>query len=146
MQNTGEITADNTAVFTTSPLQKIDKNKLSNTAQALASQFHQESVAVFTTGGDEQNVDAVLSFPKPTHYSDIKKMLPQLEKLELSAFSVYFQAKGKDIQHNNISKIEWLTTPDKLESLEMLFPQSHAKTDLGEASLIYPDGREERLL
>lgn len=146
MKSANKITADNTLVFTTAPNDVIKKQKAVQTATFLAKQFHQEAVALFIDNDTLSGSDIVIKFNnKHPRYDDIKKKMFLLESKGLASFSLYFQGKQGDFNHQKISAIEWLTTHEKREFLKKLFKDGSVQERHGEASLVFKDGHTEHL-
>ena len=136
------VTADNTLVFTTSPLEKRSKVQISEIAQKMANTFHQESVAVFLSNKNAEDVDTTIYFKKRAiSYADFQEKIPLLKSVGLDAYTLYLNGNSSaKLEERQIVKIEFLSSKTKEAILSRIFSGNTVVSTPGDAFLVFEDG------
>lgn len=147
MSSTQTVTADNTAVFMTSPYQVLSQQTLFDLAKAAAVALNQESVAVFAPSKEAKIGDVSMTFvgELPSVQQTIVMIGKKLPSAYSEAFSLHLKNTCGDYTQATVSSIEWLGSSIKLNTLKKAFPTNTFSSQHGEAYLVYKNGRTVRL-
>lgn len=143
-----KITADNSEIFFTSPLQKISKFKVFHVATNLANKFNQESVAVFIPNSSKSIADVKLIFTKikPSINEAIELIKVRLPGSYSKAFTLNIAKTYRGYYLAEVDSIEWLGNDFDISLIENTFPSDKLIFKRGESYLIFKDGKHQKLV
>ncbi|MHB1949772.1 MAG: hypothetical protein ACYCQI_16865 [Gammaproteobacteria bacterium] len=146
MSASGNITADNTDVFITSPYQCINEQKIFYIAKQLANEMKQESVAVFISSQHPVVGELKVIFinHKPTINEVISLLHNKLPPSYNQAFSLHLTGYA-DFDKAKVSEIEWLGSKININDIKNVFPNENITYQYGKAYLVYKNGQKEQL-
>lgn len=147
LSNNGAITADNSEVFFTSPLQNISRHNVFNIAVKMANELNQESVAVFIPSKTYSIAHIKIIFDKdsPSINKAIKLIHDKLQPSYTQAFSLNLNTNSLDYNSVTVHSIEWIGHDFNVDDIKKCFPLEKISYMTGESFLIYKDGRKEKL-
>ncbi|GJM06891.1 MAG: hypothetical protein DHS20C10_06250 [marine bacterium B5-7] len=147
MASTQTVTADNTAVFMTSPYQALSSQTLFDLAKAAAVALNQESVAVFMPSHQAKVGEIMMTFvgSSPSVDKVIALLHKKLPSFYSEAFSLHLENTCRDYAKATVSSIEWLGARPQLVALKKVFPGNEFSSQHGEAYLVYKNGRTVQL-
>lgn len=147
MADNGNITADNTDAFITSPYQCISEQKAFYIAEQFANEMKQESVAVFITSSQPTIGELKIIFT--AHQPSIKEIVSLIhDKLPPSysqAFSLHLTSGYADFENAKVTEIEWLGSKININDIKNAFPGDNVSFQYGKAYLVYKNGQKEQL-
>jgi hypothetical protein len=147
MADNGNITADNTDAFITSPYQCINERKIFSIAKQLANTLKQESVAVLIASQQPVIGELKVSFTasNPTVIDVITLIHAKLPPIYTQAFSLHLTNENADFDHAKVADIEWLGSKININDVNTAFPNDKISFLYGTAYLVYKNGQKDQL-
>jgi hypothetical protein len=147
MSTDKNITADNTEIFYTSPLQTVTNQQAFSLAAELAKTFNQDSVAVFipvkTAAINE--VKIYFNKNKPTLAQAVAVIKEKLPPAYSQAFSLSLDRTCAGFNTATVRSIEWMGGHLDTQLIQKTFPQQIITTQKGAAYLVYKNGKVTQL-
>ena len=147
MENDGNMTADNTKIFTTSPYQIISDIRAFEIAKEMANSLKQESVALFIPNEQENVGDTIIYLKSHQYHIDetLKLINEKLPHEYSKAFSLHFNNKIGGFENTTVSSIEWLGNKIDPNVIQNAFPKEGMASKHGKAFLVFKNGQKEEI-
>lgn len=143
----GQITADNSEIFTTSPYQAISTDKAKKLAKRLSKVLHQQSVALFISDKTQGIGRVCVKFrgDKPSIVDLVNTIHGRLPLRYSQAFSLHLQNTRGNIDSVAVNSFEWLGSNLDSDLLAQVFLGQSIASQHGTAYLVYQDGVATKL-
>ena len=145
--NDQHVTADNTEMFSVSPLQTLTDNEVFELAKQFAIALKQESVAVFIPTNQPIIGDVTVSLISQQANLDaaIKILHDKLPLSYSQAYSIHLRDECADYDNAKVVEIEWLGSKINPQELKKAFPLEKISYYYGRAFSIHQNGQMEQL-
>ena len=147
MDSDQNMTADNTKVFTTSPLQTLPESKAFEIAKELANALKQESIAIFVPYAEAKVGGVVVSFQnnQPSIQELVVLINSKLPRHYAQGFSMRLTFKHAGFLNTKVASVEWLGSKIQVGEIKNAFPLAIVSEQHGNAFLVYKNGQRQEL-
>lgn len=147
MSTDKNITADNTEIFYTSPLQMLTKQKIFQLASELANGLDQDSIAVFvpTKTAAVAEIKIYFNQNKPSIEKAVTIIKQKLPPIYSEAFFLQLDRTCGGFEKATVNSVEWMSSHADVQLIKKAFPQQIMTTQKGIAYLVYKNGKIDKL-